>query len=73
MNILTKIANSHLTFDNHQQGCNQGVGPGIFPQLVQVAGGLPYKSSNGDARHLSLWCKLQILASLGVFGMESYY
>ena len=38
-----------------------------------MAGGLPYKSSNGDALHLSLGCKLQILASLRVFGMESYY
>ena len=49
------------------------MGRDLFPQLLEVAGGLPYKSSNGDARHLSLGCKLQILASLRVFGMESYY
>ena len=35
-------------------------------------GGLPYKS-DGDARLLTLGCKLQILVSLRVFGMESYY
>jgi len=35
-------------------------------------GGLPYKS-DGDARRLALGCKLQILVSLRVFGMEIYY
>ena len=35
-------------------------------------GGLPYKS-DGDGRRLALGCKLQILVSLRVFGMESYY
>ena len=34
--------------------------------------GLPYKSE-GDARRLALWSKLQILVSLTVFGMESHY
>ena len=34
-------------------------------------GGLPYKS-DGDARRLALGCKLQILVSLRVFGMEIY-
>ena len=35
-------------------------------------GGLPYKS-DGDALRLALGCTLQILVSLKVFGMESYY
>ena len=35
-------------------------------------GGLPYKT-DGDARPLALGCKLQILVSLKVFGMESHY
>ena len=34
--------------------------------------GLPYESG-GDARRLALGCKWQILVSLRVFGMESYY
>ena len=41
--------------------------------VVFIPGGeLPYKS-DGDARLLTLGCKLQILVSLRVFGMESYY
>ena len=35
-------------------------------------GGLPY-NSDGDARRLALGCKLQILASFMVFGMERRY
>ena len=35
-------------------------------------GGLLYKI-DGEARRLALACKLQILVSLRVFGMESYY
>ena len=35
-------------------------------------GGLPCKSA-GDARCLALRCELQILVSIRVFGMESYY
>ena len=34
--------------------------------------GGPYES-DGDARRLAWGCKLQILASLRVFGMESYH
>ena len=34
--------------------------------------GLPYESE-GDVRRLPLECKLQILVSLEVFEMESYY
>ena len=37
-----------------------------------VPGGLRYKSE-GDVRRLALECKLQILVSLRVFGMESHY
>ena len=33
---------------------------------------LPYKR-NGDARRLALGCKLQLLVSLRVFGIESLY
>ena len=40
--------------------------------FIPGGGGLPYKS-DGDARLLTLGCKLQILVSLRVFGMESYY
>ena len=40
--------------------------------MLFAQGGLPYKT-NGDARHLALGCKLQILVSLRVFGMESHY
>ena len=35
-------------------------------------GELPYKR-NGDARRLALGCKLQLLVSLRVFGIESHY
>ena len=35
-------------------------------------GGRLYKT-DGEARRLALGCKLQILVSLRVFGMESYY
>ena len=35
-------------------------------------GELPYKSG-GDALRLALGCKLQILVSLRLFGMENYY
>ena len=35
-------------------------------------GGLPYKSV-GDALRLALGCKLRVLVSPRVFGMESYY
>ena len=36
-------------------------------------GGVPYNKSDGDARRLgALGCKLQILVSLRVFGMESH-
>ena len=35
-------------------------------------GGLPYKSDR-NARRLALGCKLLILVSLRVLGMESYY
>ena len=38
-------------------------------QPPRGGGGLPYKS-DGDARRLALGCKLQILVSLRVFGME---
>ena len=40
---------------------------GLYPRE-----GLPYKS-DGDARCLAMRCKLQILVSLKVLGMESYY
>ena len=40
--------------------------------FIPGGGGLPYKS-DGDARLLTLGCKLQILVSLRVFGKESYY
>ena len=35
-------------------------------------GRFPYKSDK-DGRRLALGCKLQILVSLGVFGMERHY
>ena len=46
----------------------------IRPLCPNCPGGgrLPYKS-DGDARRLALGCRLQILVSFGVFGMESYY
>ena len=46
----------------------------IRPLCPNCPGGgrLPYKS-DGDARRLALECRLQILVSFGVFGMESYY
>ena len=40
--------------------------------LAAIPGELPYKS-DGDARRLALGYKLQILASLRVFGIESHY
>ena len=40
--------------------------------LVPRPGELPYKS-DGDARRFALGSKLQILVSLRVFGMETYY
>ena len=44
----------------------------ITSSLPQGAGGtLPWKS-DGDARHLALLCKLQILVSFRVFGMDSH-
>ena len=45
----------------------------LCPNCPRGRGGrLPYKS-DGDARRLAFWCRLQILVSFGVFGMESYY
>ena len=46
----------------------------IRPLCPNCPGGgrLPYKS-DGDARRLALGCRLQILVSFGVFGMEIYY
>ena len=45
----------------------------IRPLCPNCPGGeTPYKS-DGDARRLALGCRLQILVSFGVFGMESYY
>ena len=44
-----------------------------FPQPPPPrGGGLPHRSDR-DACRLSLGCKLQILVSLRVFGMRSYY
>ena len=40
--------------------------------LVDVPGGPPLKSDRG-AHRLALGCKLHILVSLRVFGMESHY
>ena len=40
--------------------------------MFKPRGGLLYKT-DGEARRLALGCKLQILVSLRVFGMESYY
>ena len=39
---------------------------------IVTSGGLPHKS-DGDARRLTLGCKLQMLVSLKMFGMESLY
>ena len=50
-----------VCFDLNWAG--SGFGPGR---------GLPYKSDE-DARCFTLGCKLQILVSLRMFGMESYY
>ena len=44
----------------------------IISLLFTSGGRLPYKSDR-NALHLTLGCKLQILVSLRVFGMESYY
>ena len=44
----------------------------LCPNCPGGGGRLPYKS-DGDARRLALGCRLQILVSFGVFGMESYY
>ena len=43
-----------------------------FKLTCGPCGGLPYKSG-GDALRLALGCKFQILVSLRLFGMESYY
>ena len=55
------------------------VGPGNWIQSLAIpislmnasGGGLPYKSDVGDCL-LALGCKLQILVSLRVFGIESH-
>ena len=44
----------------------QGLGPSMG------GGGLPY-NSDGDTRRPPLGCKLQILVSIRVFGMESHF
>ena len=44
----------------------------IGPCPKRGGGELPYKR-NGDARRLALGCKLQLLVSLRVFGIESLY
>ena len=44
----------------------------LCPNCPGGGGETPYKS-DGDARRLALGCRLQILVSFGVFGMESYY
>ena len=41
--------------------------------LVDVPGGGPPLKSDRGAHRLALGCKLHILASLRVFGMESHY
>ena len=37
------------------------------------AGGMDSHKSDGDAHRFDLGCKLQILVSLTVFGMESHH
>ena len=45
----------------------------VFQGLGPSGGGqLPY-NSDGDTRRLPLGCKLQILVSIRVFGMESHF
>ena len=44
----------------------------VDPNAPGGRGGLPFKSDR-DARRLALGCRLQILASLTVFGMERHY
>ena len=47
----------------------------VFQGLDPGGGGegeLPY-NSDGDTHHLTLGCRLQVLVSIRVFGMESHF
>ena len=42
------------------------------PRVGPRGGELPY-NSDGDTHHLTLGCRLQVLVSIRVFGMESHF